>query len=67
MLTYSLVKTQSMLLSARSRQGEPDADLHAVQNPVHTCQQQAGRVSQMLTYNLFKTQNMLFSATTRKG
>jgi len=35
MLTYMLFKTQSMLLSATSRKGQPDADLHAVQNPEH--------------------------------
>jgi hypothetical protein len=35
MLTYILFKTQSMLLSATSRKGQPDADLHPVQNPVH--------------------------------
>ena len=35
MLTYILFKTQRMLLSARSKKGQPDADLHAVQNPEH--------------------------------
>ena len=35
MLTYSLFKTHSMLLSATSRKGQPDADLHPVQNPGH--------------------------------
>ena len=35
MLTYILFKTQSMLLSAISRKGQPDADLHPVQNPEH--------------------------------
>ena len=35
MLTYKLFKTQSMLLSATSRKGQPDADLHSVQNPEH--------------------------------
>jgi len=91
MLTYILFKTQSMLLSATNRKGQPDADLHPVQNPEHalvsnkqegparcwltscskpracSCQQQAGRVSQMLTYKLFKTQSMLFSTTSMKG
>jgi len=91
MLTYILFKTQSMLLSASRRKGQPDADLHAVQNPEHalvsdkeegparcwltdcskpracSCQQKAGRASQMLTYILFKTQSMLLSATSRKG
>ena len=33
MLTYSLLKTQSMLSSETSRTGWPDADLHPVQNP----------------------------------
>ena len=31
-----------------------------------SCQQQAGRTSQMLTYILFKSQSMLLSATSRK-
>ena len=31
-----------------------------------SCQQQAGRASQMLTYILFKTQSILLSATGRK-
>ena len=35
MLTYILFKTQSMPLSATSRKGQPDADLHPVQNPEH--------------------------------
>jgi hypothetical protein len=35
MLTYILFKTQSMLLSATSKKGQPDADLHTVQNPEH--------------------------------
>jgi hypothetical protein len=32
MLTYMLFKTQSMLLSATIRKGQPDADLHPIQN-----------------------------------
>ena len=32
-----------------------------------SCQQQAGRASQMLTYILFKMQSMLLSATSKKG
>jgi len=91
MLTYSLFKTQRMLLSATSRKGQPDADLQAVQNPEDalvsnkqegparcrltscsksrgcSCQQQAGRASQMQTYKLFKIQRMLLSATSRRG
>ena len=35
MLTYKLLKTQTMLLSATSRKALPDADLQAVQNPEH--------------------------------
>jgi len=35
MLTYILFKTQSKLLSVTSKKGQPDADLHAVQNPEH--------------------------------
>ena len=34
-LTYILFKTQSMLLSAKNRKGQPDPDLHSVQNPKH--------------------------------
>ena len=90
MLTYSLIKTEIMLLSATSRKSQPDADLQAVQNPQHalvsnkyerparywltscskpracSCQQQGGKASQMQTYNLFKTQSMLMSATSRE-
>jgi hypothetical protein len=32
-----------------------------------SCQQQAGRASQMLTYILFKTKGVLLLATSRKG
>ena len=114
MLTYTLFKTQrmllwatsrkcqpdadshsvqnhSMLLSATSRNGQPDADLQTVQNPEHaivsnkqenparcwlthcsnskscSCQQKAGKASQMLTYLLFKTQSIVLSATRRNG
>jgi len=91
MQTYTLFKIQSMLLSATSRKGQPDADLHPVQSPEHalvsnkqegparcrltncsksracSCQQQAGRASQMQTYKLFEHQSMLLSATSRKG
>ena len=91
MLTYILFKTHNMVLSATSRKAQPDTDLHPVQNPGHalvsnkqegparcwlttcskprawSCQQQAAKASQMLTYILFKTQNMLLSATSRKG
>jgi len=86
-----LFKTQTMLLSATSRKGQPDPDLQPVQSPEHvlvsnkqegpprswlthcskpracSCQQQAGRASQILTYTLFKTQSMPLSATSRKG
>ena len=33
--TYKLFKTQPMLLSARSREDQSDADLLAVQHPEH--------------------------------
>jgi hypothetical protein len=68
MLTYILFKTQSMLLSATSRKGQPDADLHPVQNTEHALvsNKQEGPAL-MLTYKLFKTQSMLLSATSRKG
>ena len=91
MLTYSLLETQSMLLSATKRKSQPDADLLAVPNPEHalvsnkqegparcwltlcskpracSCQQQAGRASQILTYKLFKTQSMLLWTTSKKS
>ena len=35
MLTYLLLKTQSMILSEKGRKGQPDADLQSVQNPEH--------------------------------
>ena len=35
-LTYTLFKTQSMLLSATSRKSQPDPDLHPIQNPEHS-------------------------------
>ena len=35
MLTYTLFKTKSMLLSATSRKGQQDFDLHSVENPEH--------------------------------
>ena len=35
MLTYNLFQIQSVLLSARIRKGQPDANLHPVQNPEH--------------------------------
>ena len=35
MLTYRLFKTQSMLLSAITRKGQPNADLHTIQKPQH--------------------------------
>jgi len=90
-LTYTLFKPQSMLLSVTSRKGQQNPDLHPVQSPEHalvsnkqggparswptncwkpracSCQQQAGRASQILTYILFKPQSMLLSATSRKG
>ena len=91
LLTYSLFKTQSIILSATCRKGQQDPDLQPVQNPEHppvsnmqegpakswltgcskprasSCQQHAGRASQILTYFLFKTQSILLSATCRKG
>jgi hypothetical protein len=69
MLTYILFKIQGMLMSAKDRKGQPDADLHTVQNPVHAfvSNKQEGPAWQMLTYILFKTQSMLLSATSRKG
>ena len=67
MLTYRLFIIQTKLMSATTRKGQPNSDLHPVQNPEHApFSNNQGRASQMLTYILFKTQNMLLSATTKK-
>ena len=65
MLTHTLLKAQSMILSATNMKGWPDADLHPVKPRACSCQQHAGRASQILTYMLFKTQSMLLSATSK--
>ena len=54
MLTYKLFKTKSMLLSAISRKGQPDPDLHPVQNPEHALvsNKQEGLARCWLTYCL---------------
>ena len=54
MLTYTLLKTQSMLLSATSWKGQPDDDLHPVQNPEHALvsNKHAGAVRCWLTFCL---------------
>ena len=66
MLTYILFKIQSMLSSATSRQGQPDADLHPVQNQecalVRNKQEQPNA-----DLHPIQNQNMLLSATRRKG
>ena len=51
-LTYILFKTQSMLLSATSRKGQQDPDLHPVQNPEHAIvsNKQEGPARSWLTY-----------------
>ena len=51
-LTYNLLKAQSMLLSATSRKSKPDADLHTVQNPEHdfVSNKQEGPARCWLTY-----------------
>jgi hypothetical protein len=70
MLTHSLFKTQSILMSAKSRKGQLDADLHTVQNPEHTLvsnKQEGPGSSQIMTYSLFKTQSMLMSEKSTKG
>ena len=66
MLTYTLLKTQSILLSATSREGQPDASSQTVQNTEHAPVSNK-QASKMLTYKLFKTQSMLLSAPSRKG
>ena len=67
MLTYKLFKTVSKLLSTTSRNGQPDADLHAVQNPEQASINNQEMASQMPTYRLFKTKSMLLSAITKNG
>jgi len=57
-----------MLSSATSRKGKPDADLHPVQKPsACSCQQQAGRESQMLTYTLFKNPEHALVSNKQEG
>ena len=68
MLTYILFKTQSIILSATTRKGQPECWLTACSIPkAWSCKLQAGRASPMLTYSLFKTQSMVLLATSRKG
>ena len=52
MLTYILFKTQSMLLSVTTRKGQPDADLHPVQNSEYhlVSNKQEGPARCWLTY-----------------
>ena len=52
MLTYNLFKSESMLLSARSRKRQPDADLHPAENPEHAfvSNKQEGPARCKLTY-----------------
>ena len=69
MLTYILFKTQSMILSATPRKGQPYAVLHPVQNQEHALisNNEEGLTRQMLTYKLLKTENMLSSGTCRNS
>ena len=65
MLTYSLFKTKSMLLSATSRKAQLDADLQSAQSPEHALvsnMQEKARCLQ--TYKLFiKFESMLLSSS----
>ena len=63
--TYSLFKTQSMLLSATSRKGQPDPDSQPVQNPEHALisNRQQGPARSRLT----SCSNILFHATARQS
>jgi len=65
MLIYQLFKTQSMLLSVTSRKSQPDADLHAIQNPEHTLvSNKQGKARCLQAYKLFiKFESMLLSAS----
>ena len=64
-LTYILFKTQSMLLSASSRKGQPDPDLLPVQNPEYTLvsNKEEGPARSWLTNCL----NILFHAKARQS
>ena len=65
MLTYRLFKTQTMLLSATSREDPMlTYNLFITQSMLLSATSSNG---QMLTYKLFKTQSMLLSATSRKS
>ena len=90
-LTCILFRTKTIPLSATSREGQSDANLHTVQNQKHalvsykqewparcwltpclkpgacSCQQQAGRSSQMLTYSLFKNPEHASISNKQKG
>jgi len=62
------VQTPEYALVSNKQEGPARCWLTNCLNPkACSCQQQAGRASQMLTYILFKTQSMLFSATSRKS
>ena len=64
MLTYILLKTHSILLSATSRKGHPEADLHAVQDPVHALV--SNKQEGLADANSQPVHNLL-SAISRKG
>ena len=66
MLTYKLFKTQSMLLSAKNRNGQQDAILHTVQNPEHapiSNKQEWPARCQLTSYS----KSMLLSETSQEG
>ena len=55
MATYKLFRTQSMLLSATSRKGLLDGDLHPVQNPEHALvSNKQGRLARWWLTNCLK-------------
>ena len=64
-MTYSLFKTQSMLLLATSWKGQPDPDLQTVQKSILLSA--TNRMGYMLTYKLSKTQSILLSETSKKS
>jgi hypothetical protein len=65
MPAYILFESQSMLLSATSRNHQPDSDLHPVQNPEHALVNDKQRMARYLqAYRLFiKFESMLLSAS----
>ena len=67
MLTYFLLKTQSMLFSATTRKVIQMLTYSLFKTLACFCQQQVEKACKMLSYILFKSQRMLLSATMRRS